>query len=318
MAPKRAASSGLFLDARSMRSRIGRTRAASESLHPNLYNLVSVKQERGHIAFPISVVRERFLDVVARLVPEVLQELRRDVLPQFQSLFRNGEFRTDKNQGETGYVIHAAGQSKLTTFAFIKWRGRDHAPRWESEFSSVAADPARAQIKRAVEGWGMKWNLTDEWIRDAALSTMLWWTQHPADTDFDWHHRSIFQGGEDLPPNLVINEPWLFEPWDDYVSRIQLKIDEYGHIIKDFYARTAYHPDPPGNNQRHIEWLVLYQVRGYSADDIARWYRDQGISYTIAAIAKGYQAAARLLGLTRRGRKKSYTKSTQPRRRSSK
>lgn len=277
-----------------------------------------MKEERGHIASPTSVVRGRFLDAVARLVPEVLQELRTDVLPQFESLFRIGEFRTDENQGETGYIIRAAGQGKPTALAFIKWRGRDDAPRWESEFTSVAADPARARIKRAVEGWGMKWNLSDEWIRDAALYTMLWWMQHPADTDVDWHHRPIFQSGEDLPPKLVINEPWLFEPWDDFVRRVQLKIDEYGQMIKDFYARTAYDPDPTGNNERHIEWLGLYQVRGYSADDIARWYRDQGMSYTVAAITKGYQAAGKLVGLTPRGRKKSYTKSTQPRRRSSK
>lgn len=271
---------------------------------------------KTEIAGSVAVARNDFLNTVAKLAPQVLQELRSTALPHFQALFRIGEFRSDRDQGETGYIVKPAVPGGPVVRVFIRWRDSDDPPRWKSEFVNIEADPVRARVKQAVLGWGAKWNLIDPWTLDAALDTLLWWMQHPADPDQNWHGRVGFLSGDDLPPRLVINELWLFEPWDDLCGRLQEKIASYKAAIQDFCVRNGYNPDATGRGQQHNEWLALYQVCGYSADDIVQWYLSRGTKVTTSAIAKGYQAAANRVGLTLRARKKSYTKNTLLRRRS--
>jgi len=257
---------------------------------------------KTQVAGSVVAVRREFLNAVGRLVLHVLQDLRSHVLTCFQALFRIGVFPTDRDQSETGYIITPAVPGGPVVHALIRWRDSNDVPRWESEFANVAADPARAHVKNAVDRWGAKWNLTDPWILDAALDTLVCWLQHPANDDQNWHPRPNFLSGDNLPPRLVINEAWWFQPWDDFHSRIQEKIAGFKVMIEDFCARTGYDPDARVHGRYyHYEWLALYQCKKLSPSAIQLWHKESHGEWVVeSTITHAIESLAARIGLTKR------------------
>jgi hypothetical protein len=200
---------------------------------------------------------------VEELSPEVLASLRASVLPTYAEIWTTGANSAkcpDRSGWETSQAIIMGG-----------------------------AFPHLAPVTSALQKWATDFHLTDPWLIDLALFTLNTWTRYPEVLELEpaafqmppsGHHDT--KGIE--PPHLPMWRPTL-ESWADYEARtrawFEATLRTYKRETKEYAASRGIHPTPQKRPRGsddvslHFEWLVRYQVQGWSFAKIAAHY-DKG------------------------------------------
>ena len=204
-------------------------------------------------------IRDRFLEAIRREAPEVLASLRDDVSPLIDPR---------------------------------RPRAVDPVMRWAERF----------HLCKDVGGGG-------GWLVRAARDTLDHWGRSPdAVNPPRWSPKAALPGSASLPDHLLVRARmatgrFRFEApaWDQrvetrkqYVRRARLEFDgrlraELDRFESMFRAEELRKP-PRGTNDRHFKWLVLYQIKVRSYQEIAD---EDGVKKQ--TVARAVKTTARLL-----------------------
>jgi hypothetical protein len=183
--------------------------------------------------------------------------------------------------------------------------------------------PRLRYLRRSVEAWSERWNLTDPWCIQWALHTLAWWRYRKDDDPFkgcpSWYWWEEENPLGYLPP-FVDSYPGFevrvaaFDPrlqttkqYEQDVSgsfeakvtryRDQLRANLEGYLQfakKEMAAKSVPHP-PELRAQKQFYWIAGYQTRGWSEERIA-----QAENKDRRTIGKQIAKLAKVIGLNPR------------------
>ncbi len=256
-----------------------------------------------------------FLERVSELVPETLDSLRQDVLPAFR---RAAEATRPSPRPPTH--VGPFGDPSVRRASPIPWR------TWAQITIDVyAKQPEMSALRDRLSTWSSHWNLTDDWALDSAIRTLR-----------SMEAKSRRRASVDIDGELVLLPPWVVagarivpftferrgwipqkQQWIAYQAETR---EEFEHQLKkyrDDWASwlEASGPWRPGLKRspekrtrggddafRHSDWLVRFQVQGWTHERIAKEYDrayDDAVRKT-NTVADAIRETAKLIGLTRR------------------
>ena len=270
--------------------------------------------------------RVQFLRRIEALAPEVLKELRDDVLSVYIVAVAKTQPPLEKRQplikrlrgdvlplGEKAPITTAPqapaaippGDGQVTLSRDPDWI---HCP-WEALIAS--ADPDVGNFTKALARWAEGYHLTDRWFLDGVVRrTLREWHRRPERTllknppFFDVDAASLFKGFK------FGHTPWVptWATWKEYQADLQkafaAALRKYRKRMEEWttsmgYARTKAKRARQGDDPLlHFDWLVRFQVREWTHDRIAKHYKLSDTKTVASAIKK----TADLIGLTRRRR----------------
>jgi hypothetical protein len=196
-----------------------------------------------------------FFDVLNRVAPEVGGSLQEEVLPLFQEVGLDAF--TDTYDG-----------------------------LMEMEEDEVVGSVQSA--KRALVDWAAEFHLLAPWVLCAALRSMRLWDRDYCKGRFV--EISMVLGGV---PRLKLPgwNPTLMT-WDRYLRRVNNQLREYRNAIEKKAKAAGLEPAKQKYEPLHFEWVVRFQVQGWSKAKIARKYlRDP------STVHEGIQSTAELIDL---------------------
>ena len=181
-----------------------------------------------------------FLGTVARLAPEVLHTLRRDVLPVYVAGLDPARLRDPAAGGM--YVMS-----------------------WST---------APALLREALSAWGRSWYIAKRWVYEEALPKLDEWRRCPsmADAPCGWLNCGAMEQATLRTPALAFELPgWspTREGRAEYkataAAAFARELDRYLDGVEEEF-KTGWSDFPPTPDKpsfaKHLEWLVHYQVRG--------------------------------------------------------
>jgi hypothetical protein len=271
----------------------------------------------------LSRERTRFLRAIQRVAPEVLEKLDTNVFPLFKNLFVVSEpgiflargvpllvawTKQTKPSGPWFYCIPGSAES----FASVTWRSpidevvrsNSGAPYWHSEFEVLlGVEPDRLEFHAGVLNWADAFGLSEDWILDAVLGTLLFWLQSGSRRGWYLGSLALQPEAEDFAnmPRLTLDYTWNWEPWDYVEKFIGRKIAKFKHEVQKHEA-LSFRPDTVDEGSHHHEWLVLYQCKRWSPERILKHHNSaHEKSLTDASgVRAGIRSAADRIGLKRR------------------
>ena len=265
--------------------------------------------------------QKKFLHAVEKYVPEVLSELKKlgplyeTIPPEIFEQTSRGPLFVRPNLIEVSF-FGAQPQLEYSQLSdLLYWKNIEH---FLDQFEV-------RQLRDAVLGWALKFNLTDEWVLDRAMQTLYRWRKTP-ETENAWGSFPIFAGD-----GLIIeaterlfdfqHEGWgvEFEPWDEFLQRFQSdldkKLDVYRQRVLNIAQTRGWTQRPnilykPG----HFQWLAVFQTRGKSPAEVLEDTNMREMDPSTAL--KAIQNVADAIGLTlRKPRKGRKPKPVKPKRR---
>jgi hypothetical protein len=261
----------------------------------------------GRVRDSVMANRYRFLWAVHELVPEVLADLERDVLPLYRALYREEPFGA---AGEScTFVWDDAGTSSATLW--ITWPSLKEAtrrgeiwtgPSWTSDIRGRKLDSAGVQFRNAMEQWASAHHLCCEAIKEDAFSTLCFWLISPR-VNRVWLPRGYSPTMDEITnvPRLHIGDAWDFQRWSIVEERLQKQILDYKSEVQKYCERIGFDLDRMRPSRRHHQWLALYQCRGLAPAKIRDWER-KSHSRTVdsSAVRHAVRDLAQKIGLERR------------------
>jgi hypothetical protein len=164
------------------------------------------------------------------------------------------------------------------------------------KWSEIEASPHPkfANVRAAISEWAESYNLTDSWILETVVQTLLSWMYNPEyEEGLRWAHAGYLGQIPQDPPRFQI-EPRPFEPRKAFEDRAK-------EALKAFCSSHEYFLEVGHDHKYAFEWLAQYQTRLDSPSKIAiEFERQTGERRTPSAIILAYQAAAKEIGLTLR------------------
>ncbi|HAI20687.1 MAG TPA: hypothetical protein DCM14_02090 [Clostridiales bacterium UBA8153] len=208
-----------------------------------------------------------FLHAVERLCPEVLKSLRDEVRESLESL----------------------EDEDLLSF----WRSEDRYPD-----------------ELILEAWAERFNINVPWILGVANDTLEVWWKHPDTMEpLQWmwwlgpgYPRACAWLELRTAPFTFGGEAWLpiKERRQVFVERtraaFERELGAYVEGIGRLAQDAGLEKTPEKRKLVHFDWLVHYQVQGWSMRKIADHYSGEGV-LSEDTIAKGVRQAAKLVGL---------------------
>jgi hypothetical protein len=242
-------------------------------------------------SLPVQHCRLAFLARIESVAPEVLQSLHDDVLPAYvawAAATPDRNFRWSTIQGFASTLN--SRPPEVVTHALAQLGGADPRP-----------------LVGAMQAWASRYNLLDEWMVDDALETVRRWAMYPP---------SRLQWGADGWPVIEPDFPSLTLTWEAG-SMTWAAFERYAHEALRRYrtevnavaAGYGLPRSPEMNAPRrtndpglHFEWLVRYQVQGWTHEAIAKHYRRSWdpVKRTSPSVASALRKTAKLIGLTPR------------------
>jgi hypothetical protein len=248
--------------------------------------------------------RSIFLETLALKVPELLEALRREVLPIFQTI--PASVMSETQDGPETSTSFDVLWKPVRLPNVLLWR---NLARYADVKEVVA-------MKEALRGWAERCDLHADWFLDSALLTLHAWCD-PSTNDTDEDGRLVFASiaevihRKKLPAvdykhdNLGPNEAW-----DDYEERqvkaFKAHLDAHQKALLD----SGYMWEPDIENHDHFVWVALAYGKRQRFEDICELQikakshlqkagnpsrKDVGWD----AIRKAVHSKARLLGLPR-------------------
>lgn len=236
--------------------------------------------------------RHLFVIALRESTPEVLESLRKDVLPVYIDIRRQlSELRLEENR-------------EIVLLNYLKcWSLLPEAIRI-FELRSVL------DLGSALARWAMPLRLKTEWFLDYALRTLDFWNQQKQCIyPLDWFH-------SELPRMtlLSIAEQWFecriartgYDPADhspaefkrEVFAEVERHLDRHIAQVDALYAERGGPPRIAKRNKEHFNWLALRLVRRLTYSEIAaRASSAQGPNDDVSedTVCKGVKAAAKLL-----------------------
>jgi hypothetical protein len=246
-----------------------------------------------------------FLRVLADLVPETIHDLRREPLYAY-SAARDATLPAvvvRPPRGPMGGPVAVEADPDWIMYRWEAWRGRT---LW-SELPESSVEELLT-LRTAILTWGDRWGVRDDWILDVAFLTLREAYNNPAD-------RVTF-AEPDFMAMAVPGEPFKFRPWisewetwADYESLALVALKGYRAQAEGDAADQGLLPASQKNTPRraknadlHFEWLVRYQVQGWSHERIASRYNRgfDSAKRTASTVARALHSTADLIQLTLR------------------
>jgi hypothetical protein len=208
----------------------------------------------GDLATPAMVQKTaqvRLLRAVEKLAPEVLESLRRDVLPVYAHI-----------------AIETSRGKAPHTWAHL-------LARWAHiRASNLVLRPALLSLKGALEAWAERWHLSEEWVFNAALRNLNFWHEQPA----LHNHLSWLGLGQAWwsPASEEERRPEGWDPSCETSEEFRARIEKYMAQQEELAQMRGWKKTPLKTAPEHFEWLVFFQVKGQPFSRIAtRVQRDR-------------------------------------------
>jgi hypothetical protein len=215
-------------------------------------------------AEPVRVGRIVFLSRIERVAPEVLRTLHDEVLPVYR------------------------------------------AERAREAPNGVADSPGLADT---LDGWARQWHLTDDWLMQDALHTMDWWVRAPQSTArLQWHPDGWGSMVHEPEPLTLSWQPTLIR-WDEFERHAREAMSRYRAEVDAWARERGLERAPEKNAPRrsrdpgaHFEWLIRYQVQGWTHAKIAQHYARayDAAKRSSPTVSRALHETAALIGLTLR------------------
>ena len=236
--------------------------------------------------------RVTFFELLEEEAPEVRQELRDRVQPQYRLMLES--FRT---RGLEPPVPHDF-RELYTSDAFTEW------------FTASREVPELQEFANTLDALIERFNLSTPWLRDAAIRTIQAWGINPSLTESNcW-----FLKMPRIPTALTIEEmefklalTWVWDTTSltrayartraikDFEAALDQWLDEREQLARD----RGFVPAPDIRQaDKHTRWLVRYQVLGESFTSIARDERMRAPeAQGRQTVAAGVRAVATRIGI---------------------
>lgn len=220
--------------------------------------------------------RVRFFDTVGRLAPQVQEALRSDVWPAYR--------RTIENLIDDGVI-----SSRWDAHYFPLKQGKTFLPHadadaftaWYGEACS-RGDPSVAEFHTAMESWLDRYHIRAGWVLQTAIRTMRVWEHYPKDPeDTTWYEAHVLESEENLrtptknlevplpPVNRLLSETKA-EIREHYLEAFEKVLrDHLDRIEEEALERSLPIMREKFEFEKHIEWLVRFQVLEESWNSIA-------------------------------------------------
>jgi hypothetical protein len=187
---------------------------------------------------------------------------------------------------------------------------------WPSLCEGAAHLEYVAELRDSVQRWAEQHNLTDPWLLDTILTNLCMWARssdrHQA---LDWMYPGGLMiskkskgakgvslimgspGGVYIESRAPDESPRPYDPAvetrSEYFESLKPYLDRQEAIMGSLYG---FHKTKAKRNRAHFEWLVRYQIQGWSHRKIADAYSDKTL--TEDAIGKAIRKTSKLVGLT--------------------
>jgi hypothetical protein len=259
---------------------------------------------------PLWAYRRSFLDAILLDSPQVLEALKQ-VLPLMQRLAEAEQQLLDSpglpavpSQGTAQEITEINLTDKPGTLP-------DTLGAWKKLTYSVLVYAEAGPCAEAVRVWSERFRLVDEWVLDIAVSTLEVWVNEPESAgDRVWRYPQLLtmQPLAHDETQLQITVQWdaPFESWDGFKKRLDAyvgkELSKYKSQIERLVAERGW-KTVPVRQQEHFRWLVQYQVRGWSAKQIAD-RQQRNLKAWENTVSKAVKTTAQRIGLTLREPKK--------------
>lgn len=217
-----------------------------------------------------STARQLLMARVRVIYPKMLKELRDDVFPLFQ------DYCDTLPGGWLDHPIDFEGEYEAIGARITEWASRFHAEREEW----LAAEALRT---------------LDLWLRsEAALAELRWNSNAPPEIWMNYTRDFEFSSARWEPE---------VEPWAQYSLHMRRTFERalrsYEKEVREKATSLGRVPVQARYSQENLDWLILYQFRGFTSVHIANRIAESTAPPDASTILKGVKAAAKLVGWTR-------------------
>lgn len=254
-----------------------------------------------------SEYRFYFLLAIEDICPEVLQALYEDGYLIFDRLVKPGD--ENKFYPLIG-LLGEAPEEKLKVWD-VEEENLVSIKTWEKKREQYKKEPGFLPVKKALQEWGGRFHLGDDWLLETALETVAWWRAHwrslppgHENAKLEWAPRFFCykkRTGEKFSIELPEWDYVLYtekEAKDWYMKQFEVILEDYLETTK---KESNWIPAKKKRNREHFDWLVRYVVQGWSYEEIAQEYTDADpfgdAVISEDAIRKAVTATAKLVGL---------------------
>ena len=239
----------------------------------------------GHLSTINLEARAAYFHALEEHWPEVLDTLLDDIMPLYEPRWH-----------------FAAGQ------------------RWQinTTWDKIQHDAKREDLLNGLQKWAARFRITEEWIFDAALETLMVYSPKtrapgaPPSSERLW--RCTPRGVHPLFAPKFDNAVWYParhgwpEEWEAFRSRIESQfrsqLAEYRRM-----AELKFGTGKEQNIQRDARWTAKYQ-RGQTTIEIMQAEWPEGFTDTEQVIYRAVDRFAKSIGLNLRGRRRKSGKTT--------
>jgi hypothetical protein len=239
---------------------------------------------------PIQHARLLFLSRIKATAPEVLESLRDAVLPAY----------TYRHDGEP---------LSWGTLRGIGDRIQSLPPERQADALALWGAPDPRPLVNAMRAWAARYKLADDWLMDDALHTVLMWAGTPQlIASLNFHPDGWGCAIPEPRPLVLMWEPTMLT-WAEFERQAQYEMQQYRAHVEEWAAGLGLKPSPEKNAPRrtgdaglHFEWLVRYQVQGWTHQQIATHYRRSYATDRRKSdpVSRALRDTAALIGLTLR------------------
>lgn len=171
-------------------------------------------------------------------------------------------------------------------------------------------DQLTAGVEDRIESWGRTWHLSDRWLLAIARETLQarreiesyrdrrewifpgWSVIAPDWPDLGWDPDADTRTLEGAPGGAG------WDPTIETLEAFHARVERYILRIQQLTADAGFERVPEKKTTKHFDWLVQFQVCGYTHADIAEACGPEGVE--VARIGEAITPLARSIGLTLR------------------
>ncbi len=244
-------------------------RSSSRTRKPTRYTATEEAE-----SIELGQARVDFLQAVSEWAPEVWRDLQRDVWPAYRETF--ALIATARVRGSKVHKkIKVSDRNIAVTLT------SDDALNWFRE-ARERDDPTTLPLAGALERWAARHSLRAEWIWDPVLRTLRAWEGNPGlAKQLRWFMRPA--GYEMLPLDelefKITYSRWI--AWDpttgnrrqakaEILADLEEYVDDYLDRVAKLAEQHGFVPIRRRFARRHMQWAVLYQVKGITFAAIGR------------------------------------------------
>ena len=239
--------------------------------------------------------RRIFFDKIEDLAPRVLRALHEDVFPHYEPPL---EWAVDDE------LAAQERYEEVKCRLLLLIRGSSE----QDVYSRMEEDPA---LKDRLVMWATKFHIYEDWVLKSALGTLAFWSLGAS--SLTWIHPAPLQSSAltDDERRFAFEHPgWYPELLTQeqaeanirlvFDASLRLYFERIEALAKDRgLKRTPTKRSRSGQSAlRHFEWLVRWQVQGWTQQRIA----NEADLEDVKTVAAGIKAAADAIGLTRKSK----------------